>query len=133
MEKNELKIKETKKLSSFISRFLCSNHKCYAWKVNPLNANPTKWSNTLKQFVGNLSTICLSVFDHFVKLAHKELSKLAYHFFGVVKTSIFCQGIIDFKNSNYWQFLLKIVLWCSAAARKIDQSFLFLPMGWTII
>ena len=24
--------------------------------VNPLSANPTKWSNTLKQFVGNLST-----------------------------------------------------------------------------
>ena len=23
--------------------------------VNPLSANPTKWSNTVKQFVGNLS------------------------------------------------------------------------------
>ena len=23
-------------------------------KVNPLSANPTKWSNTLKQFIGNL-------------------------------------------------------------------------------
>ena len=22
-------------------------------KLNPLNASPTKWSNTLKQFVGN--------------------------------------------------------------------------------
>ena len=22
--------------------------------INPLSANPTKWSNTLKQFVGNL-------------------------------------------------------------------------------
>ena len=22
-------------------------------KLNPLSANPTKWSNTLKQFVGN--------------------------------------------------------------------------------
>ena len=32
---------------------------------NPLNANPTKWSNTLKQFVGNLSTNFFSVFDHF--------------------------------------------------------------------
>ena len=31
---------------------------------NPLSANPTKWSNTLKQFVGKLSTNCLSVFDH---------------------------------------------------------------------
>ena len=40
---------------------------------HPLRANPTKWSNTLKQFVGNLPTNCLSVFDHFVKLALKEL------------------------------------------------------------
>ena len=31
-----------------------------------LNANPTKWSNTLKQFVSR-------VFDHFVKLALKGL------------------------------------------------------------
>ena len=23
--------------------------------INPLSANPTKWSNTLKQFVGNLA------------------------------------------------------------------------------
>ena len=40
---------------------------------DPLNANPTKWSNTLKQFVGNLPTNCLSVFDHFVGLALKGL------------------------------------------------------------
>ena len=31
-----------------------------------LSVNFTKWSNTLKQFVGNLATNCLSVFDHFV-------------------------------------------------------------------
>ena len=41
--------------------------------LNPLNANPEKWSNTLKQIVGNLSTICLSVFDHFMYLALKGL------------------------------------------------------------
>ena len=35
--------------------------------------NFTKWSNTLKQFVGNLSTNCLSVFDHFVGLTFKGL------------------------------------------------------------
>ena len=39
---------------------------------NPLSANPAKWSNTLKQFVGKLLTTCLSVFDHFVKLALKD-------------------------------------------------------------
>ena len=36
--------------------------------LNPLSANFTKWSNTLKQFVGKLPTNCLSVFDHFVGL-----------------------------------------------------------------
>ena len=38
-------------------------------KLNPLSANLTKWSNTLKQFDGNLPTNCLSVFDYFVGLA----------------------------------------------------------------
>ena len=37
---------------------------------NPFSANLTKWSNTLKQFVGNLPTNCLSVFDHFVRYSH---------------------------------------------------------------
>ena len=37
--------------------------------VNPLNANPTKWLNTLKQ----LQTNCLSVFDHIEGLALKGL------------------------------------------------------------
>ena len=40
---------------------------------NHLSANPTKWSNTLKQFFGKLPTNCLSVFDHFVRLALKGL------------------------------------------------------------
>ena len=33
--------------------------------VNPLSANPTNWSNTLKN--------CLNVFDHFVGLAFKGI------------------------------------------------------------
>ena len=41
--------------------------------LNPLSNNPTKWSNTLKQFVGNLPANCLSVFDHFVILVLKGL------------------------------------------------------------
>ena len=41
--------------------------------LNPLSANPEKWPNTLKQIVGNLPTICLSVFDHFMNLALKGL------------------------------------------------------------
>ena len=42
--------------------------------LNPLSVNPTKWSNTLKQFVGKLPTNCLSVFDHFAGLALKGLT-----------------------------------------------------------
>ena len=43
--------------------------------LNPLNSNPTKWSNILKQFVGNLPMNFLSMFDHFMKLALKGLMK----------------------------------------------------------
>ena len=42
--------------------------------INLLSANLKKLPNTLKQFVDNLPTNCLSVFDHFVKLALKELT-----------------------------------------------------------
>ena len=38
---------------------------------NTLSAKLIKWSNTLKQIVGKLPTICLSVFDHFSGLALK--------------------------------------------------------------
>ena len=51
--------------------------RCSYYLHNPLSANPTKWSNTLKQFVGNLPTNCLSVFDHFVILALKWLNLVA--------------------------------------------------------
>ena len=42
--------------------------------INPLSANPTKWSKTLKQFVNKLPTSCLSLFDRFVELSLKGLS-----------------------------------------------------------
>ena len=67
------------------------------WKTafNPLSANPEKWSNTLKQIVGNLPTICLSVFDHFMNLALKGLknftwSNLEYFVPFVFIVSMFC-------------------------------------------
>ena len=41
--------------------------------LNPLSTCPTKWSNTLKQFVGELQVNYLSLFNHFVKLAVKGL------------------------------------------------------------
>ena len=48
--------------------------------LNPLSGSPTKWSNTLKQFLGNMPTNWLSMFDHFVKLALEGLSS-KYQFF----------------------------------------------------
>ena len=44
---------------------------CTKSYFNSLSANPTKWPNILKQFVGKLSTNCLSVFNRFVGLAYK--------------------------------------------------------------
>ena len=41
--------------------------------INPLSAIPTKWSNTLKQFVGCQPKNCLSMFGYFVGLALKGL------------------------------------------------------------
>ena len=40
---------------------------------NSWSANPTKWSNTLKQFFGYCRQIFLSVFNHFMGLALKGL------------------------------------------------------------
>ena len=58
--------------------FEYKNKECYIYSfLTPLNAKLTKWPNTLKQFVSNLPTNCLSVFGHFVGLALKGL-KMAH-------------------------------------------------------
>ena len=49
---------------------------------NTLGANPRKWPDTLKQFVGKLPTNCLSVFGHFV-----GIKKLKHYFT--------CENFID--------------------------------------
>ena len=51
--------------------------------INPLSANPTKWSDTLKQFVDCQRTNCLSVLDHFVGLTLKRLIhfRLMFYFY----------------------------------------------------
>ena len=59
-----------KKIFGFVNHFM-KNVKGF----NPLSANITKWSNTLKRFVAKLPTNCLSVFDHFVGLVLKGLTK----------------------------------------------------------
>ena len=54
-------------------RSSCPEVFCKKGVLNPLTVSFTKWSNTLKQFFGNLPTNFLSVFGHFVGLALKEL------------------------------------------------------------
>ena len=69
-------VRHTLKIFKVLDRFgtLCiKGLKLRSNKLNPLSANFSKWSNTLKQFVGKLAANCLSVFDHFVGLALKGL------------------------------------------------------------
>ena len=68
--------------------------------INPLSANLTKWSNTLKQFVGKLPTNCLSVFDHFVGLVLKGL--------------------------RYWKMTRKIFEQRSSKSKMIPRSLFYL-------
>ena len=44
------------------------------YRINPLSANPTKWSNTLKTIHWLLPTNCLSVFDNCGGLVLKGLT-----------------------------------------------------------
>ena len=60
---------ETNKYSNRLKEVIVSKQSL----VNPLSAKFIKWSNTLKQIVSKLPTICLSVFDHFSGLALKGL------------------------------------------------------------
>ena len=75
-----LKVLSFNLISSTSETFLeiCQTSKMelFAKIVNPLSANPTKWTNTLKQFVGNMLANCFSVFDHFVGLALKGLKTI---------------------------------------------------------
>ena len=50
------------------SQLILGSPKIRKVDFNPLSANFTKWSNTLKQLVGKLTTNCLSVFGHFMRL-----------------------------------------------------------------
>ena len=64
--------------------------------INPLSANFTKWSNTLKQFVGKLRMNSLSVFDHFVGLALKGLSSQ------LEGSTFYSRNIITNKKISNW-------------------------------
>ena len=86
--------------------------------INSLCINPTKWLNTLKQFVGNLPTNCFSVFDHFVKLALKGLKSDIRNIINIHSfiTSIFffwrgglrCVKCVQIFQRNTYQLMLWI-------------------------
>ena len=63
-----------KLFSILVAEYASFSHQ--ATMLNPFSASFPKWSNTFKQFVGKLSTNCLSVFDHLVGLALKGLSSV---------------------------------------------------------
>ena len=64
-----------------VSRKAAPHQSCWLLKfqllafVYHLIPNPAKWSNTLKQFVVQQPTNCLSAFAHFVGLAVKGLNE----------------------------------------------------------
>ena len=66
------------KLAQMLSKLQKISEGRFYFFFNPLSAILTKWSNTLKQFVDNLSTNCLSVFDHFVGLVLKGLIEMNF-------------------------------------------------------
>ena len=66
---SELEIKQFASSIDFIRNMNDFQNLSCSKAFNSLSANPTKWSNTIKQFVGNLPTNCLNEFDHFVGLA----------------------------------------------------------------
>ena len=92
----------------------------YAFVLDPLepfSANFTKCSSTLKQFVGNLPTNCLSVFDHFVGLALKGLSKTLLVWQICLASSFNCNILLKYLSfRNITSFIddfiyLKYLIW----------------------
>ena len=77
--------------------------------INPLNTNPTKWSNTLKQFVGNLPTNYLSVFGHFVGLVFKGLSESLKSNFSNKNVLITEVSLAKIFSKNICLFLKRII------------------------
>ena len=69
----------------------------------PLNDNSTKWSNTLKQFVGKLPANILSVVDHFVGLALKGFRNKG-HWRKKWFVDLIYFSHIQFHQENYWSY-----------------------------
>ena len=69
---------KTEDAAEYINNYWKGSSPNFDSNINPLSSNPTKWLNTLKQFVGKLTTYCLSVFEHFVKLRQKGLREIKW-------------------------------------------------------
>ena len=96
--------------------------------VNPLSANPKKWSNKLKQFIGKLSMNCLSVFGNFVGLTLKELN----YYFLILKPSMQKSRYYQYFQENLCQLILCqiVLLWNPASNR--NWKYLKLDFYWAI-
>ena len=96
--------------------------------LNPLSVNATKWSNTLKQFVGNLPTNCLSVFDYFVKLWRKiELQGISNGFLKIKRKEAQISLITKDKYSeiHIGEFIIKSSDCEKLLGIKIDPKLCF--------
>ena len=99
------------------------------WYIfNPLSANFTNWSNTLKQFVGNLPMNCLSVFGYFIglalagKVSKKHVLNL-YQFKSALKpVSV---AFLSFHSQFYYIFYIFSVLLLLLKYIKLDNSFCY--------
>ena len=113
--------------------------------LNTSGANPTKWPNTLKQFVGKLPSNCLSVFDHFVKLAlkglilsdnslqsklytnrklistNKKYQRIHYKQYNVITRII--TNSINTNREESWEKFLNSTFWSSLDYKKTDRNF----------
>ena len=86
--------------------------------VDPLSANPTKWSNILKQFVGFCRrtvwvclTNCFSVFDHYVGLVLKGLKnwpKILFYSMFDHFSALCMKGLTCILKRNWIAFLQQI-------------------------
>ena len=77
----------------------------YKFKVNPLSTNPTKWSNTLKQFVGNLPTKCrLQIYTR--NCCRKLIQNFSLYF---IKFSI-CQDKKPRKHGDINRFFIVVII-----------------------
>ena len=95
--------------------------------LNPFSVTFTKWSNTLKQFVSNSLTNCLSVFGHFVGLALKELKCMTdcFHISSALRNLV---PFVQFKKRDTIYLINKVpeLQACTVTPNRIDQRFQFM-------